>query len=135
MTLNSEGFQYDYLYVHEQEIYAARWLADNGQPENTLIFTDLMGDGRLMSQGKISPHYGEYPKRGIDSMTLAWPAWKNIELAPGYIYLRYYNVTEGKLLDKNLEPRSITEYTAKFAGRSKIYSNGGSEIWGITIPE
>jgi len=135
MTLNSGGNQYDYLYIHEQESYAARWLRNNGELENTMIFTDLTGDGRLISQGKIPPREGEYPIRGIDSMNLVWPAWKDIELVPGYIYLRCYNVTEGKLQDRNWELHSITEYAAKFAGRGKIYNNGGSEVWGMTEPD
>jgi uncharacterized membrane protein len=135
MTLNSGGNQYDYLYIHEQESYAARWLKNNGELENTMIFTDLTGDGRLISQGKIPPREGEYPIRGIESMNLVWPAWKDIELVPGYIYLRYYNVTEGKLQSRNWELHSITEYAAKFAGRGKIYNNGGSEVWGMTEPD
>ncbi|MFC2002754.1 DUF2206 domain-containing protein [Chloroflexota bacterium] len=135
MTLNSDGDQFDYLYVYDQEGFAARWLEDNGDLENAMIFHDLAGGGRLMSQGRISPRFGNYPWRGFDCMNLTWPLWKDLKLPPGYIYLRYYNVTEGKLLDNNHESHNITEYQAKFTERNKIYTNGGSEIWGILIPE
>ena len=47
----------------------------------------------------------------------------------GYIYLRYYNVVDGKLVDRQCEEHNMTEYRDKFVGKSKIYNNGGSEVW------
>ena len=47
----------------------------------------------------------------------------------GYIYLRYYNVVDGKLLDAGYKSHNITEYQDKFISKGKIYANGGSEIY------
>jgi uncharacterized membrane protein len=54
---------------------------------------------------------------------------KDKKIEEGYIYLRYYNVVDGKLLDWQNEKHNMTEYQDKFVGKSKIYSTGGSEIW------
>lgn len=116
IILNSEGRQYDTLYVHDQESYGAKWLRNNGELENTMIYTDSIGGGRLISQAGIR-RYDRYSLLEED---------KKIN---GYIYLRYYNVVDGKLLDRQKEEHNITEYQDKFAGKSKIYGNGGSEIY------
>lgn len=118
LTLNSEGFSYDYLYVHEQEISAAKWLRDNGELPKTRIFTDYTGYRRLLSQGGI--------RGNIDNASLVA---KDKKIGEGYIYLRYCNVVEGKLLDAEMEWYDIAEYQDKFVGRNKIYANGGSEIY------
>ena len=118
ITLNSEGEQYDRIYVHDQESYGAKWLANNAEQQNTRIYTDLVGDRRLMSQA------GFY--RGIDRWTLMDE--RDIEIK-GYIYLRYHTVVKGKLLDAQGEEHNITEYSDKFAGKNKLYNNGGTEIW------
>ena len=39
-------------------------------------------------------------------------------------------MVDGKLLDWENEEHDMAEYQDKFAGKGKIYSNGGSEIWG-----
>ena len=43
IALNSEGERYDMLYVHDQESYGAKWLRDNSELENTMIYTDQLG--------------------------------------------------------------------------------------------
>ena len=116
IILNSEGEQYDLMYVHDQESYSARWLRDNGELENTMIYTDISGGGILKSQAGIQRY---------DSTSLLDEDRK----INGYIYLRYYNVFDGKLLDMKYEEHNITEYSNKFAGKGKIYNNGGAEIW------
>ena len=116
ITLNSEGKQYDLFYVHDQESYGAKWLRDNGELENTMIYIDTAGGGRLKSQAGI---------RQYDSRSL----FEEDKKIDGYIYLRYYNVVDGKLLDRQHEEHDITEYQDKFGGVSKVYNNGGSEVW------
>jgi uncharacterized membrane protein len=115
ITLNSEGEQYDRLYIHDKEIYGARWLRNNGELENTKIYTDFVGGSRLLSQALI-PRYDSYAL-----------LMENREIE-GYIYLRYYNVVEGKLSSR-YEEHNMTEYQDKFVGKSKVYNCGGSEIW------
>ena len=45
----------------------------------------------------------------------------------GYIYLRYYAVVNGKLLGR--VPQNLSEYSHQFVEKSKIYANGGSEVY------
>ena len=119
IMLNSEGEPYDRYYVHDQESYSAMWLANNAEQKNIRIYTDRVGDKRLISQAGFS-------SRVIDRRTLTDERDRKIK---GYIYLRYYNVVNGKLLDWQSEAHNITEYSDKFTGKSEIYNNGGSEIW------
>lgn len=119
VTLSSEGLQYNYLYVHDEESYAATWLYDNGELKDRCIYTDFTGDIRLVSQGGI---YYDF----IDRRYSLLDKNKTIQ---GYIYLRYYNVVNDKLFARNYEGYNIVEYQDKFIAKSKIYNNGSSEIW------
>ena len=119
ITLNSEGADYNYLYIHDQESYAAMWLGDHADLTNVMVYTDHAGHNRLVSQARISPFYAVN-----NSLLLEL----NTEIN-GYIYLRYRNVVDGKLLDEQYEEHDITEYQDKFVGKAKIYSNGGSEMY------
>lgn len=104
ITLNSGGERYDMLYIHDQDAYAAH-VADGG------------GSRALRSQGM-------FRRKDVD--TMAFSSHRKIK---GYIYLRYYNVVNGLLyagLDNRIE---MTEYSDMFIEKSKIYNNGGSEVW------
>ena len=116
ITLNSEGEQYDAMYVHDQEGYGARWLRDNGELEDTRIYTGRGVGGRLVSQAGIQGHD-------------PWSLFVEGGKINGYIYLRYYNVVDGKILGSQKGERNMTEYQDKFVGKGKIYDNGGSEVW------
>ena len=119
IILNSEGEQCDIYYMHDQESYGAMWLANNAEQKNIKIYADWYGERRLISQAGFS-------SRAIDRSTLADE--QDIAIR-GYIYLRYYNVVNGKLLDMQRAEHNITEYSDKFARKNKLYSNGGAEIW------
>jgi uncharacterized membrane protein len=115
ITLNSEGSQYNAWYVHDQESYGAKWLADNGVRGRT-INTDF-ACGRI-----LVGYFGDvYP---FNRFSL-----KDTKVA-GYIFLRYHNIVDCKFMDSNHEAHNITEYQDKFVRKNKIYSNGGSEVWG-----
>lgn len=118
ITLNSEGEQYDVLYLHDQESYSAKWLKDYAQKYRN-IYTDHYGLRRVMSQGKIS-------LSAIDSVSLI--KHRNIN---GYIYLRYQNVVAGELVDPNSEVYSynMTDYQDVFTEKSEIYDSGCSRIY------
>ena len=119
IILNSEGKQYDLMYVHDQEGYSARWLRDNGKlEEDTTIHTDKVGR-RLLSQSQA----------GIRRYNPYLLPEKDKKIESGYIYLRYFNVVDGKILDAQRGEHNMTEYQDKFVGKSKIYNNGGSEIY------
>jgi len=116
VILNSEGRVYDILYVHDEESYAAKWLQENGELGSYRVFIDPFDCGRLISQGEISLNR-------LNRRSLIEP---DAEIG-GYIYLGYYNVINGKLMTPD-EPE-IAELHEKFAGKGKVYSNGGSEIY------
>ena len=119
ITLNSEGEQYDLLYVHDQESYGAMWLKAFSE-DKTKAYTDFWGGYRLISQASFSPN-------SIDKNAL--PKHKKIK---GYIYLSYYNVVNGKLTGRisgTFYTYNLTEYADVFVGRDNIYNNGGSEVY------
>ena len=117
IALNSEGKEYDWLYVHDQESYSAKWLGIlDVEQNNPKIYTDRYGGVGLISQGKIWT--------SIDFWSLA--AHEKID---GYIYLDYYNVVDEKLTDLSYITHNMAEYSDVFVGMGKIYDNGGSEIW------
>ena len=123
ITLNSEGKQYDNMYVHDQESYGAKWLKVHGK-DTTIVYTDFWGKYRLVSQAQVS-----FSSNLIDRRSLLEHRKIN-----GYIYLRYYNVVNDKLVGRNESSRiftsyNLTEYDDVFVGRNNIYNNGGSEVY------
>ncbi len=117
ITLNSQGWDYDATFIHEEETHAIRWLRQYSE-EGTRIYTDHYGQFRLESQG------------GVRSPTYAISLIKEDKpIEEGYIYLRYCGVVNGKLLDRDCEWQDIAQYQDKFEGRSLLYANGGSEVW------
>lgn len=116
LTLNSEGGEYNTFYISDRESYAARWLGSNRE-EGITINADFTTHKRLKSQAGI--HHG------VDTHSL-FDEDKEIR---GYIYLRSYNVIDGKLMDGSYKGRDITECQDKFIDKGKIYGNGGSEIY------
>jgi uncharacterized membrane protein len=121
MALNSDGMQYDMLYVHDQEIAGAKWLAQYGNlSEVSTIEVDAMGDGRLSSEAGISPNY-------ISAADLEQPT----PVTTGYIFLTYTNVVKGMYFIQAaaIEEHNLEQPQDLFSGRNKIYSDSGAEIW------
>jgi len=121
LALNSDGMQYDMLYVHDQEIAGAKWLAQYGNlSEVSTIEVDAMGDGRLSSEAGISPNY-------ISAADLEQPT----PVTTGYIFLTYTNVVKGMyfISAAAIEEHNLEQPQDLFSGRNKIYSDGGAEIW------
>lgn len=118
VTLNNEGYQYDDLFIHDQEHYAALWLGEYaGRKEVVKVYTDYLGRFRVITQGHITP-------RHVDNRLLLK---HNVNLK-GYIYLRYYNVVNGKILDTSYQEHDINKYQDKLSGKDKIYTNEGAEV-------
>ena len=117
VVINAEGHEYDSLYVHDQESSAAKWLYQNHNP-NSIINTDYTGYHRLVSEGGRAA-------RPFNDLSLL-DKEKGIE---GYIYLRYFNVVNGKLLDSEYEIHEVADYAYRLLPKNKIYSNGGSDIY------
>ena len=121
ITLNSEGDEYDIHYVHDQESYCAKWLKISTD-EKAHIYADARGPMRLLSQGGIHASFAIIlikDKMAIDEGYIYG----------SYIYLRYYNVINGKLAGREGHSYNMTEYSDIFGEMSKVYANGGSEVW------
>ena len=120
IILNSEGEQYDRMYVHDTESYSAKWLKNNAE-KNRYIYTYPFPWHILISSGNIP--------RGLLRVL-----YLEDERINGYIYLRYYNVVDGKVLVKGRKSPSIEEHSMEgcrgiFIDKKRIYDNGGSEIY------
>ena len=111
IILNSAGSEYQLWYVHDQDSYAAKWIKEYGE-EGDRIYTGVSPGSRvLVSQGKFPP------SRIGGPFISQYQEGRRID---GYIYLRYADVASG---------RTVTEYPDIFAGKNKMYSNGGSEVY------
>ena len=118
IALNSEGKEFDDLFIHQQEIVGAEWLKNYGLPNST-INTDDLGRFRVIIGGLIDPH----PNSVNNDIN---------NLNSGYIYLRYYNVVNKEILSFNTESSITTvplsSYNNVFSNKSRIYDNGGTQI-------
>ena len=128
IILNSEGEQYDMLYVHDQESYGARWWGDHVAKyyqmtvatEYQKIHSDFYGYNRLISQGKIKPALiscywlSRYDEGERD--------------VKGYFYLRNQNVVNGKLMNPHGKVYNMTNYQDLFIEKNVIYDSGCSRI-------
>jgi uncharacterized membrane protein len=119
ITLNSDGKIYDELYVHDQETYAAKWIKEKSM-EGADVYSDFYGTNRLTSQGGIQ--FPIYLKRLIE---------ENSSEGDGYIYIRYYGIAQRELLDSKEKGHDIAGYQWYLANRTLVYSNGGSEAYGL----
>jgi len=123
IILNSTGIQYDMYYYHDQELYSANWL-DNTRMLNTPIYTDFVGNDRLISATNI-------PVNSIWGIFDYLNAQNPLD---GYIYLGYNAVVNGNLVKNNNVTNTAAEvsmnpYSTKITTNDKIYSNGGTNIW------
>jgi len=115
ITLNSEGENYDSMYVHDQDSYGAKWLKSNTD-ERAKIYADFYSDRRLVSQGKITPSLINY-------------YWlRNPVSVDGYIYLRYHNIVNGKLVNPYTGAYNMTDYQSIFLEKNEIYDSGCTKI-------
>ena len=82
------------------------------------VYTDFFGRFGLISQAGFSPN------------VIDWSSLLDHREISGYIYLRYYNVVNGKLMTRcYAKTYNLTEYDDVFIGREKIYNNGGAEVY------
>ena len=110
ITLNSEGPLYSDMYVSDEDSYATRWIKGYAK-EGEIIYADSLSIDILLSQGRI-------PFSQTDASLISrYQEGKDVD---GYIYLRYVDIVESRL---------VVKYPGLFTGKSKIYANGGSEIY------
>jgi uncharacterized membrane protein len=114
ITLNSEGEQYDMMYVHDQESYGAKWLEGHTEEGKIRVYGDRLGRLIMVSQATI--------RFGTNAIPIDKP-----RMVEGYVFLRYDNVINDRLYIRGYH--NITEFKIMFVGKSMIYNNGGSEVW------
>jgi len=111
MALNSAGTEYEYLYVHDAESYAAKWLKEYAEGGTAIYTEHKLGPRIFMSQGKIQR------SRLRGSFVSQYEKDKETE---GFIYLRNTDITVDRI---------EAEYPDIFVGKNKIYAAGGSAIY------
>jgi len=112
MALNSAGREYELWYMHDEESYAAKWIKDYGKGGGVIYNDRRLGFELLKSQAGIWP-----PWAGGSFISAYQEGRRNFD---GYIFLRY---------DDSAVGRTVAEYPEVFAGKNKIYTTKGSEIY------
>ena len=115
--LNREGDRYGEHHIFDSEIIGARWLNEYGT--DSMIYSDYMGRTRILMAYDKMPHINR------DFFE------QNMTIKNGYIYLRHTNIINGKIYPTSYytDISDITVYSHLFVGKSKVYNNGGSEVY------
>ena len=125
-AFNSEGYEYNMLYVHDQEVVAAQWLGNHDTPDLP-IYTDCYGFKRLIGYGcgdKWRSAFG-YDQKSFFA--------ENKPIRRGYIYLRYQNVVDGEFIPNqsgipfHQDIHNTSEYSIFL--KDRVYSNGATETY------
>ena len=116
IILETKGEEYSRYFINDQESYGAKWLSHQIQNNMYGIYTDYIGNLRLISQGLVNIGV-------IDSSSLV-----NNKKINGYIYLRSDNIVNKRLAGENYGIyHDIKNYSDYF--KNEIYNNGKSEIY------
>ena len=125
-AFNSNGYEYDLRYVHDQEVVAAKWLGNSDNP-NLPIYTDCYGFKRLVGHGCGDRWRNAF---GYDLKSVFA---EDKPIAKGHIYLRYQNVIDGIFIPAqsgipfHQDEHNTSEYSIFL--KDKLYSSGGAEIY------
>ena len=124
VTLNSAGEVSDWIYIHDHDVIGAKWVGNYGicGPKGGLkLYSDGFGNMRVALAYDVK-------KRPSTSTSFFGD---NETVDDGYIYLRYANVVAEKVYPRGYKFNyvNITKYLHLFLGKSKIYNNGGTEIY------
>ena len=124
ITLNAAGEVSDWIYIHDHDVIGAKWVGNYGicGPKGGLkLYSDGFGNMRVALAYDVK-------KRPSTSTSFFGD---NETVDDGYIYLRYANVVAEKVYPRGYKFNyvNITKYSHLFQGKSKIYNNGGTEIY------
>lgn len=100
---------YNEHFIYDQEISAASWLKNYGMNDIGIQADGIAYSRFLLGYGAERPNF------------------KNTSVM--YLYLGYANVNKGLLFEDIDNPVKITNYNLITDGKSRIYDNGGSEIY------
>jgi uncharacterized membrane protein len=122
LTLNSAGYMYDSMYIHDEESYAIEWMAQNGQ-ESVKIYSERI---RLIeSQAGILRE---------DILPLVTSYHEKDKPMEDYIFLRYLNVTEGVYINASQTRSNLFEECPDLLdGKNRLYTNGGAEVYRLPV--
>jgi uncharacterized membrane protein len=108
---------HDAYNTFEEDIYGVNWLSKNA--EENIVYSDYLSQSPLFSYGMIK--YQRYRALSIDT-TID----KN-----NFIYLGYANIVDGVIYIKSTKTAyNTTILDTLLEKMDKLYSNGGSEIYG-----
>jgi hypothetical protein len=107
IILNSEGGPYDHLYIQDHHSYGLKWFG-NYVKNQEIYYVSSVTTGSPVSQGMIP--------EGL----LRSASFDKLGRIDVYIYVSYYH---GKT------ELIITKHSDTFAGKNRIFDNGGSEVW------
>lgn len=119
VALTRDSYSYDKYYVHGTEVASLQWL-DKHVIHDTKVYCDT-GYGFRFSISSAqhlrpdSTFFGERTEGADD----------------GFVYLGEANIVGKRVYPSSSSPKveHISNYNNLIAPRSKIYSNGGAEIW------
>ncbi len=122
IIFNTDVDAFDSFYIYDQETLSAKWLGKKIEPESN-VYADFSGHSRVVSQGLISIYSTYNIVRYFERDT-------NLN---GYIYLRKYNIADGKLIGpRPNEEQDFIRYLDRISINDKLYGSGASEIWKIS---
>jgi len=120
LMTSSNCNQYDDLFIHDQESFAAKWMGNHVYRKGLHINTDYLGRFRVIIEGNIEPYFSVVDNSLYCNQSI------NLE---NFVFLRYYNIVDNKVFEKNGDRLDLFDCKNKFENKAKIYCNGGSEIW------
>ncbi len=108
-------------FIYNSELVSAQWLNQN-RIDNLTIYSDENAVPRFSTA--YGTHVGNF---SINSTLFEW----NKTIDHGYIYLGYVNVNNHEVIEvgNDINRMSIVPYSYLFTGKSRVYDNGGSQIW------
>lgn len=108
-------------YIYNQEVVGATWLKDHYMDNYT---TYSEGRGLIVF---LTAYGNDSTSMNLNNSIFSW----NKTVNSGYIYLGYLNVNKNEVLPvyTNLNVQNMSNYSNLFLRKSKIYDNGGSQIW------
>ncbi len=124
----------DSVRFDRQEVTAAKWLVSNREHDSK-VYTDWFGHVAFSSYVDTWGYVNIIGGRGYQVPGQKDSEELTIEVpAEAYIYLRRINISQGKvLLAPQVRLAELAYYdlpgTHLLQGRSKIYSNGGAEVY------
>ncbi|MGB9979498.1 DUF2206 domain-containing protein [Methanobacterium sp.] len=118
---DSNGLVRNEAYIYNQEVIGATWLKDNYMNNYT---TYSEGRGLIVF---LTAYGSGGTNMNLNNSLFSW----NKTVDEGYIYLGYLNVNKNKVqpVYTNLNMQNMSNYSNLFLRKSKIYDNGGSQIW------